>query len=845
MKIPLSWIKDYVDIDLSLADLCHQMTMAGLEIEAVHIVGLPMPEGDKHEYKLTGFSWNPDEIVVAEITQVNPHPNADKLVLCDLDDGNGMKSVLTGAPNLLHLKGTGPLPQALKVAYARERATIIDAYADTYKTTTLKPKKIRGVLSSSMVCSEKELGISDEHEGIMILGDDAPLGAPLADYLGDAVLDIAITPNIARNANVYGVAREIAAITGKPLRPHDSAVAANGPSIAGKIAIEIPDPEINPRFVVGLIENVEIKPSPYRYQYRLKLAGMRPINNIVDATNYAMLDLGEPLHAFDYDVLVKRAQAEGHDTPTITTRRAEQGEKLITLDNEKRTLDDFTVLVCDQSGPLALAGVMGGLESEVEPTTTTVLLEGAAWNIINTRRTLMAQKLSSEAGYRFSRGVHPELAPQGVTLGLKLMHAWGGGTVYEGLVDNYPQPASDPVVTVTPQDARRWLGIDLTPDALAEILQRLDFATTVVGDEIHATTPPHRLDIGTGVIGRADLMEEIARVYGYENIPETRMADALPPQKTNLSLESEETARDLLARAGVQEIMTERATSAERETRRFAPDADTDNAPYLVFANPPAPDRNVMRRSLLSGMLEVIGANANVREHLALFEIGPVFHPVEGEALPAEPTQLVIALTGPRAPRGWQPADEGTMDFYDLKGVVEALLDGLHIENANYAKGMHPSLHPGKTAALTVGKTTIGAFGELHPVVAERYDLPDTPVLVAELNMDALTRVIPDGHATAGVPAFPPVKEDLAFVVDEHIPATQVEALLRQTGGKTLAEAVLFDLYQSEQLGAGKKSLAYRLTYQADRTLTDKDAAKLRRKIVGRLARELGAVLRS
>jgi phenylalanyl-tRNA synthetase beta chain len=774
-----------------------------------------------------------------------PHPNADRLVLCKLDDGQQIHTVLTGAPNLFEYKGKGQLAQPLKVAYAREGATIIDAYTPGDNTTVLKRRKIRGVESYSMACSERELGISDEHEGIIILDSDAPVGLPLADYMGDAVFDIAITPNFARNANIIGVAREVAAITGVKLRYPDLHVPMSGPPLEGRVAIEINDPALNPRFVFGLIENVQIQPSPYKAQLRLRAAGMRPIDALVDATNYAMLELGEPLHAFDYDILLKRARAAGKDYPTIITRPARQGEKLVTLDDVERTLDDFTVMVTDQSGLLALAGVMGGQESEINENTTNVLLEGAAWNMINTRRTAMAQNLPSEASYRFSRGVHPDLASQGVLRGLQLMLEWAGGTVAKGLVDEYPLPPEKPTVEITTADVRRWLGIELSPDEIAGILESLEFRVSAEGSQITATSPNHRLDIGTGVIGKADLMEEIARIYGYDRIPETRMADALPPQKGNRELDIEEDLRDLLADLGLQEVITHRLTSPEKEIRRLSPGTSPEEMPYYTLANPISPERAVMRHSLLSSVLEIIERNARIRERIALFEISPVFLHSEEDVFPDENVHLVIALTGPRALTAWQGADTAPMDFFDLKGIIERAMDGLHLPDLRYEPGQHPSFHPGKCARIFAGERQIGVMGELHPQVAENYDLPETPLLVGEFNMEVIIESVPVLFDVSSTPSQPPILEDIALIVDEHVPAAEVENLIRQTGGRTITDVRLFDVYRGDQIGAGKKSLAYSLTYQDPaRTLTDKDAAKVRNKIVRRLEQKLGAQLR-
>src|SRR5512134_2289718 len=468
MKLPISWLKDYIDLDgLSVEEIARKLTLAGLEVDEIKYAGLPMPNNgatgmhssERHEFKTSGIGWDRDKIVVAEIRQVNPHPNADRLTLLDLYDGQQTQTVLTGAPNIFHLKGMGKLPKPIKVAYAKEGSTIYDGHADGLVLTTLKRAKIRGVESYSMVASEKELGISDAHEGIIILDDDAPVGMPLVDYMGDAVLDISIVPNMARNANVIGVARELAALTGRELKKPVIKYKTAGQSVEELVEIEITNPELNPRFVIGLIRDVEIKPSPYQIQRRLKLAGMRPINNIVDATNYAMLELGEPLHAFDYDVLKARA---GEKRIKIITRTAQDGEKLRTLDGVERTLTSMNVLVCDEKGSLSMAGVMGGAESEVTDQTKNILLEGAAWNFINIRRTTKQHNLPSEASFRFSRGVHPALAEQGVQRGLQLMAQWSGGKVAPGLVDEYPLKPVDPIITVRPQDVKRWLGIDLT-----------------------------------------------------------------------------------------------------------------------------------------------------------------------------------------------------------------------------------------------------------------------------------------------------------------------------------------------------------------------------------------------
>jgi phenylalanyl-tRNA synthetase beta chain len=902
MPYPVSWLKDYVDIDLPIPELAHLLTMAGMEVEKIHYFGWPLPTQGRSETVISGLEWDREKIVVAAIAEVMPHPNADRLVLCRLDDGTQEHVVLTGAPNLFEYKGRGPLPEPLKVAYAREGAQIYDGHQPGQVLTTLKRAKIRGVESYSMACSEKELGISEEHEGIIILDADAPTGKPLADYMGDAVLTVNILPSFARCASILGLAREIAAITGKSLKTTDdgrrTTVKGRRSFVGDFASIEITDPQLNPRFVLGLVRDVTIGPSPYKVQRRLKLAGMRPINNIVDATNYAMLEIGEPLHAFDYDVLVRRARKK---PVKIVTRTAKPGEKLTTLDGVERKLDNSTVLVCDSAGALSIAGIMGGAESEVHDASTEVLdargvelekdeiphgkastrgkstfnilLEGAAWNFINIRKTARAQGLFSEAAFRFSRGVHPAMAERGVRRGLELMHLWAGGTVARGLVDEYPLPPVDPRVEVTPADVKRWLGIELSAKQIAAYLRRLEFEVEVNGRTVRATAPDHRLDIGSGVTGKADLVEEVARIHGYDNLPETRMADQLPPQLGNPRLDREERLRDLLVTQGLQEMISYRFTTPEREARRLPPVSDgsqtrlqPDDKPYVRLANPIAGDKAFLRHSVLTSVLDAAERNARLRERLALFEIGPIFLASEAgdvstglrqaqpgdseEDLPDELQRLAVVLAGPRSLPSWQPADSSPMDFYDLKGILAGLLDGLHVADVHFEPAEAPTFHPGKCARLMSGEKQLGVFGELHPLVRQNFDWPaayaGVPILAAELDLDCLLDLVPARYETVAPPEFPPVLEDLAVVVDEAVPAERVAELIRQTAGKVVSEVRLFDVYRGEKVGAGRKSLAYSLTYQApDKTLSDKDVAGIRTRILRRLEQELGAALRS
>jgi phenylalanyl-tRNA synthetase beta chain len=498
----------------------------------------------------------------------------------------------------------------------------------------------------------------------------------------------------------------------------------------------------------------------------------------------------------------------------------------------------MNVLVCDEQGSLSIAGVMGGAESEVTEKTRNILLEGAAWNFINIRRTARQHNLPSEASFRFSRGVHPALAEMGVKRGLQLMAEWSGGKISPGLVDEYPLKPKDPTVTVTPKDVKRLLGIDLTARQIADLLTRLEFNCTVEKGKVKAKTPPHRMDIGEGVVGLADVLEEVARSYGYDKIPSTLMADSLPPQLGNPAYEWEEHLRDLLVAIGLQEAVTYRMTSVEKESRVVQYDE------YVRIANPTTPDKNVLRRSLVASVLEVVEKNIRLSESLAFFEIGPIFEPIKDD-LPNEPHKLAIAMTGLRDATAWDVKGSLPLDFYDLKGRIELLLSGLHYTDTSYsATDSVKYLHPGKSAEVRVNGQVAGVFGELHPLVKDKYELGDSPVLVAEFDL-ALLRNITPTYDFKSVSEFPPVFEDIAVILDESVPADRVEALIRQTGGKTVANVRLFDVYRGDQVGAGKKSLAYSLTYQSDKTMTDAEAAAIRNKIVKRLEQEVGAKLRS
>ncbi len=842
MKAPLSWIKDYIDLEgIGIEELANLMTSVGLEVESILLVGVEKPEG-KLKNKYAGLPWDREKFVVAEVVEVNQHPNADRLTLCELDDGTGITTVLTGAPNMFPWLGKGRLEQPLKVAYAREGAVLYDGHQPGQVLTRLKRAVIRGVESRSMICSEKELGISEESDGVIELDADAPVGMPLVDYMGDVVYEVAILPNMARDASILGIARELSAVTGRPLRLPEGIALEKGGAIAEKVGLEVRDAELNPRFMLGMVEGTQARRSPYWVRRRLSMAGMRPIDALVDATNYTMLETGQPLHAFDYDLLRERAGGK----PTIITRTATEGEKIILLDGSEPKLDAQIELVTDTAGPLSIAGVMGGGETGVHAGTRNLLIESANWNFINLRKTLTKTRLSSEAAYRFSREVHPALAETALSLCLKRVREWGGGEVVRGVLDEYGKPYTDTVNRITAKTIADVLGQEISLEESAQILERLGFTCRIDGEVLEATSPATRTDIEFGIIGQRNLIEEIARIHGYEHIAPKRLSDELPPQVGNSALEAEERVRDILVSIGLQDTLAYRQTSPEREARIYAGRKAPEGLEYVRLRNPITPERTVMRRSGMATMLELLEHNAKFRPGLALFELGPVFLPVEGETLPHEALRLNIGMTGAWDTASWDKAQSQPMDFFDLKGVVEALLDGLHLTEVRFQAANHPSFHPGKCAEVWVGEEVLGVMGELHPQVRKNYAFGQDPVLAAEFDGEKLTRLSSADFANKAISSYPAMVEDIALIVDESVPADALEALIRQSGGKLLVDVRLFDVYRDEKLGSGRKSLAYQLTYQAfDRTLTDKDALNIRNRIVKQTKNVFGAQLRS
>lgn len=847
MRVPLSWLKDFVDITLPIDELAELLTLSGLEVAEVEKIGVEGAE----------LPWDADKIVIGNILEVKQHPNADRLVLADVDYGAAEPhTVVTGAPNLFPYRGQGRLAHPLKGIYAKEGATLYDGHAAGKVKAVLKGKPVRGVMSDAMLCSEKELGLSEEHEGILILPEDAPVGLPLRDYLGDAVLDIDILPNMARALSILGVAREVAALTGAQLHMPEMPLDATGPSITGRAQVTVETPDLCPRFSATLVEGVRIGPSPLWMQRRLLLAGMRPIYNIVDISNYVMLELGQPTHTYDADKV-----ANQH----LIVRLAQPGERMTTLDGKQHDVypvlgtDQPALLVCDPKGPNGgVAGVMGGAATEVSEATTRVLLEAAIWEPTIIRRMARAFKLPSEASRRFERGVDYELPPLAQRRALGLMQLIAGGRVAQGMIDVYARPWQTVVLDLPPREVERILGITLSTHEIADLLRPLGFGCEVIDESgvVRVTAPSFRQDVTM----LADLCEEVARMYGYDRIPTTMLADELPEQRSNPSLELEEQVRDILVGAGLDEAITYSLTNMGSIAKTNPLDAEP--ARYLKLSNPITPEREFLRLSILPTLLEALAQNLREYERVLLFEIGHVYLPRAGQALPDQPRRLAIAMAGMRALRSWLSSAAEPVDFFDLKGMVESLLERLHLADQVRFVPLtdDPRFHPGRAARLVAepaGRAqkgapqspapdaqSLGVLGELHPAARERLELDAPRALAAELDLEQLI-ALAQPPTYRPISRFPAISQDLALIVGLDVATDRVVAAIRKYAGATLESLALFDVYEGPQVGAGKRSLAYRLTFRAqDRTLSDADVSKVRAKIVRGLEHDIGATLR-
>lgn len=829
MRVPLSWLQEYVDVrDIPVEALAERLTTSGLEVATIEYIGVAGPTSQ--------LAWDEETIKVGEIVAVAPHPNADRLRLVTIRYGaDEPKTVVTGAPNVR---------EGQKVGYAMTGATVLNGYSEEREFITLEPKKLRGILSEGMVLSERELGLSDSHEGILELPADAPVGASLQSYWGEIILEIELTPNLGRALSILGVAREVAALYNRPVVEPKMTAVGSGRSVHQAVKIDIRVPNLNPRFTATLIRNVKMGDSPAWMQRRLKQAGMRPISNIVDITNYVMLEIGQPLHAFDYDKLVERARSSGADIPTIITRLAEPGETLTTLDGQVRNLRAEDILVCDTAGIISIAGIMGGAETEVSENTKNVLLEAAAWDYISTRRSSNRHLLFSEAAYRFGRGVHPAMASRGNLRAARMMAELAGGELAVGILDEYPRMSPAVVVPLTALEVNRLLGTSLTLVEITLLLERSGFLIERQGDTLMVTVPDHRLDIAIP----ADLVEEVGRIYDLDNLPNTLIDEAMPPALNNRDLMLEERIKDWLNGAGLTETISYYLTEPDQERKLYvgAPDApSTDESEFVRLANPSTVDRRVLRRTLAVSLVENLQTNLRHRERVQLFEVGLVYHPRTGN-LPRETRWLGIGMTGLRYTPSWHGGENSDSDYFTVKGVVEELMRHLHLtERVQYVVGEYPAYQPGRCASIVLDGDPIGVVGEMHPLARRACGLPEQRITLAEINLEKLLPAVPSLFKLVPVPRFPATMQDIAIVVPQSVAASQVEAVIRKAGGTALTDVTLFDVYQGAQVGEGNKSLAYALKYSdPDKTFTDAEVAAVHGTIAAALRSEFGAKIR-
>ncbi|MCX5993528.1 MAG: phenylalanine--tRNA ligase subunit beta, partial [Chloroflexi bacterium] len=694
MKVPLKWLKDYVDIDIPVDELAGKLTLAGLEVSNIQVIG---------------GSW--DRVMVGRILAVNPHPNADRLRLATVDLGGRQITVVCGAPNLVVND---------KIAFALVGARLIDGRSGVIEE--LKPAKIRGIVSEGMICAEKELGISDEYEGILVLPQEYEIGRPLADYLGEIIFDIDITPNRADCLSVMGIAREAAAITGNPFRMPDLSYPESDKPVESYASVEVKDPDLCPRYCASVIEGITPGSSPKWMQDRLAACGARPINNIVDVTNYVMLEFGQPLHAFDY------RDIRGHK---IMVRRAANGETMYTLDEVERKFSGEILLITDAERAVAVAGIMGGLSSEVRDSTTTVLIESANFSQAAIHRGSQQLKLSSEASSRFEKGLNPELAMMAVRRATQLMAQLGGGTVARGIIDVYPGKKEQKPISVSAGDVKRTLGMSMSVGSITKCLQSLGLQCKK-GDKgiILVEAPWWRNDINI----TADLVEEVARATGYENIPLSMLSSSLPTGESAPSVGFRRNLQDILVGCGFQEIITYPLTNPETiQKLSSAPDAEP--APMLKIANPMSRDLEYLRTSLRMGVLSVLSRNQRSRENnIRLFEIARVFLP-RPKDLPVE-NEILCGLVDSVVPEMYWQSKPAPVDFYFVKGIVETLLSRFGVK-ADYLPGNDATLNTAKSVVIMVGANKIGVMGEVHPAVLKNFDIAE-PAFLFELDVDKL-----------------------------------------------------------------------------------------------------------
>ncbi|WP_304681201.1 phenylalanine--tRNA ligase subunit beta [uncultured Clostridium sp.] len=791
MKVPYNWLKDYVEINVDPHTLGDKLTLSGSALEEVII------QGD-----------NIKNVVTGKITKIEKHPDADRLNVCQVNIGKEEIQIVTAATNM---KEQDIVPVAL------HKSILADG-------TEIKKGKMRGVVSNGMFCSEEELGIAGDEpvHGLMILPSDAPLGMDIKEYLGlnKAILDFEITSNRPDCLSMVGMARETAAtLRTNYTMPNFNYEVKCSTNINDKLKVEVKD-KLCRRYMARGVKNVKVEPSPSWMQERLLEAGVRPINNIVDITNFVMLEIGQPMHAFD---------ARQIESKTIVIEKANDGEKFTTLDEIERELDSSILMIKDDSKSVAVAGIMGGLNSEIQDDTTEVIFESANFEGTNIRVSSKKLNLRSESSSRFDKDIDPNLAKLAIDRACALICELNCGEVMEGTIDIYNDVKEEGSITVNSTWINKFLGTEISKEEMKEALDSLDLITEIKNEDLIISIPTFRIDIAI----KEDIAEEIARIYGYDKIPTTifKVSTEREPKYKNELLTDK--VIEIMVASGVNQSISYSFVSPKVFDKVNIP-VDSELRNVVKIKNPLGEDYSVMRTTTLPSIMESLGRNySRNNDYVRLFEIGRIYLPNENEKqLPTEKNVLTIGIYG-------------DCDYLDLKGIVENIIDGLGISKAKYVReSENQSYHPGKTAALMVRNKKVGVFGEVHPDVTENYGI-NVNCYVAELDLDSLFEASTTVKSYKPLPKFPAVTRDIALLCDDSILVAEIEETIRKAGGNLVEKVQLFDIYKGAQIPEGKKSIAYAIAYRDEKkTLEDKDISKVHDKILKALEHKLGAVLR-
>jgi phenylalanyl-tRNA synthetase beta chain len=812
MKVTLNWLKQYVDFTWSTEEVTERLTLLGLEVEGVQ--------------KVAGEF---DGIVVAQVVTKDKHPNADKLSVCRVNDGSGERQIVCGAQNF---KSGDKVPLIVPGASLPPKPGDKEPF-------TIKVGKIRSVESHGMMCSHEELGLDPEsighkkEDGLLILRENAQVGQPFAAYLGrsagDVVYDLEVTPNRPDLNSFIGIAREIAAVTGNPLKLPDTSGLGNpasGIAAANLVSVRLYAPDLCPRYTARVIQGVRVGPSPDWLRAALEKVGLRSINNVVDVTNFVMLETGQPLHAFDYHLIAKGAD----DKPTLVVRRATAEEKFKTLDDKEHTLSGETLLIADEQKGIALAGVMGGLNTEINDQTVDVLLESAYFNPTNVRRTSKTLGLRTDASYRFERGADIGVCDFASQRAAQLILQTAGGTLADGVVDAYPAPVALKQLTLRHAKVNELLGIQLTPEQIDGFLTQLGLKRVAPGTfEI----PSFRVDLKREV----DLIEEVARLFGVDKIPSTAPRGGMGQNAYDAVHDQIAEARRLLAGLGLNE--------AQGQTLISSSEFPIQNAEWVKLANPLSSDMDALRPSLLPGLVASLRHNATHKNNdVCLFEIGRCF--INTPNGPKEERRVAVAIAGQRAATFWSGDDrDAKLDVFDLKGLLEEFLEQFGLRGLAYQRRPEPKGLFIESAAIALGgKQVLGEMGQLSPLLARKHDIREA-VFLAELNLDLLLARRNAGKSFKALPTLPSSRRDVALLVPEATTHDAVLMATKQAKAANLESVELFDVFRGKNVPEGQKSMAYAFTYRGvDKTLTDTEVTTAHEGLVAKLKQALGATMR-